>query len=144
MYNALDVAGYIVNKCIGDDHPINNLYLQNILYRVQEEYAKQGKRAFYDCIEARRFGPCVPCVYYRFGAYGAKSIIYPIVGTMTIEEQDRKIIDSIVEKMRACMPWDDEFEEIRKSDGPWDKAIKVGEKSEIRIDFGTGKDGKND
>lgn len=34
MYKTLDVAKYIINKCINDNFPISNMQLQKILYCI--------------------------------------------------------------------------------------------------------------
>lgn len=38
MYKAMDLANYIVDKCIKDNAPITNLQLQRILYEVAPSY----------------------------------------------------------------------------------------------------------
>ena len=58
MYKAMDLANYIVGKCIKDNVPITNLQLQRILYFVQKDFLKRGSPAFSDYIEAWEFGPC--------------------------------------------------------------------------------------
>ena len=40
-YSALDLAKYILQKCIDDSRPISNLQLQKILYYVQGEFLKE-------------------------------------------------------------------------------------------------------
>lgn len=131
MYSAMDIARYTVNKCIKDDCPITNLYLQNILYSIQAEYVQQGSRAFYDRIQAWRFGPCVPIVFYHYCGHGANPILYSDQEPDIILEKDREIIDPIIERLRLLDPWDDVFEEIRKKDGPWRSAIEKKEKTNI-------------
>lgn len=66
MYKAIDLANYIVDKCIEDNAPITNLQLQRILYFVQKDFLKRGYQAFSDDIEAWRCGPVVPNVYFYF------------------------------------------------------------------------------
>ena len=61
MYKALELAKYVVSKCIQDDNPISNLQLQKILFYIQRDYLQNENRAaFADEIEAWRFGPVVP------------------------------------------------------------------------------------
>ena len=74
MYKAIDLANYIVEKCIKDDNPITNLQLQKILYFIQKDFLKRGTRAFSDDIEAWKFGPVVPNVYFYFCGFGAMPI----------------------------------------------------------------------
>ena len=56
MHTALDIARYIINKCIDLGRPVSNLQLQKILYYVQGEYMKKndGEPLFSDEIEAER------------------------------------------------------------------------------------------
>ena len=35
LYSAMDIAKYIIDKCIDDEMPISNLQLQKILYYLQ-------------------------------------------------------------------------------------------------------------
>lgn len=80
MYDAVELAKYIVSKCIKDEHPISNLQLQKILYYIQKRFVDEGTRTFSDEIEAWRFGPVVPNVYYFFCDSGSMSIILPYQG----------------------------------------------------------------
>lgn len=41
IYDALDVAKYIVNKCTSENRPITNLQLQKILYFLQKQHLEQ-------------------------------------------------------------------------------------------------------
>lgn len=52
MYRAMDLANYIVDKCIKDNTPITNLQLQRILYFAQKDFLERESRAFSDDIEA--------------------------------------------------------------------------------------------
>lgn len=72
MYRAIDIAKYVVTKCVRDSHPISNLRLQEILYYLQKKYISIGSQLFGDPIEAWEFGPIVPDVYYKFVALGLK------------------------------------------------------------------------
>ena len=104
MYKAIDLANYIVEKCIKDDNPITNLQLQKILYFIQKDFLKRGTRAFSDDIEAWKFGPVVPNVYFYFCGFGAMpiSISRDTVPNLT---SDKNIIDNIVEAKRKLDPW---------------------------------------
>ena len=57
---ALDVAKYMVTKCVQDKCPISNLQVQKILYFIQKDFLQNGSEAFSDDIEAWQFGPVVP------------------------------------------------------------------------------------
>ena len=64
-YPVLELAKYIVAKCIKDECPISNLQLQKILYYIQRDFLhKLDRPAFSENIEAWPFGSVVPDVYY--------------------------------------------------------------------------------
>lgn len=67
IYDALDIAYYIVDKSIKTKRYINVYTLNFILYLIAEEYYRTtGKSIFYDTIVTRNFGPAVGCVYREF------------------------------------------------------------------------------
>ena len=124
MFDALDLAKYIVTKCINDGHPISNLQLQKILFYIQKDYLMRNRVAFADNIEAWQFGPVVPNVYYRFCGFGAM----PITSSHTaisMAVEDSEIIDRIVEEKRALDPWE-LVEETHKKNGAWDLVYQNG------------------
>lgn len=116
-YMAVDLAKYIVSKCMRENCPISNLQLQKILYYIQKEYLVRGRIAFYDPIEAWQFGPVVRSVYYHFCGAGAMPIAltYDNVG---IAPEDAAIIDPIVEAKRSMEPWE-LVQETHKPEGAW-------------------------
>ena len=124
MYKAMDLANYIVDKCIKDNAPITNLQLQRILYFVQKEFLKRGSLAFSDDIEAWKCGPVVPNVYFYFCGFGATPIsisrdVAPNLST------DKNIINSIVEAERSLAPWE-MAKETREITGAWSKVYDNG------------------
>ena len=127
MYMAVQLARYIVSKCIQDGCPISNLQLQKILYYVQKEFLKSGKPAFSDDLEAWQFGPVVPSVYYLFCGFGAMPITFfgNNESPIEIDPADRNVIDQIVEEKRQLPPWD-LVEETHKSGGAWDGIYQNG------------------
>lgn len=136
---ALDLAKYIVNKCIKDECPISNLQLQKILYCIQIDFLKRGNRIFYADFEARAFGVMIPEVYYHYCGYG----VMPI--TMSFDEnwceiiqnkEDKKAIDNIIEDKRqlSLFDWCDL---IQKENGAWDRIYQngIGDGSIISTDL---------
>ena len=104
MYSAKELSKYIINKCTIDEEYISNLQLQKILFYIQEYYLKKEKRAiFADEIYAWQFGPVVPEVYYEFCGYGAMPIYNEY--NVEIDNEDRRIIDNIIEAKREMKPW---------------------------------------
>lgn len=131
MYKALDLANYIVDKCIKDNAPITNLQLQRILYSVQKDFLKRGSQAFSDDIEAWECGPVVPNVYFYFCGFGAMSIFISrdVVPNLT---SDKNIIDNIVEAKRDLDSWT-MAKETRRITGAWSKVFNNGKGSQCII-----------
>ena len=121
---ALDLAKYIVTKCVKDSCAISNLQLQKILYFIQKDFLCRGEFAFLDAIEAWPFGPVVPAVYYHFCIFGSMSITTAYEG-ITIEAKDRARIDPIVEAKRVLPPWD-LVEDTHRKNGAWDQIYQDG------------------
>ena len=128
MYKAMDLANYIVDKCIKDNVPITNLQLQRILYFVQKDFLKRGSRAFSDNIEAWEFGPVVPNVYFCFCGFGAMPILFISRDTVPNLSTDKNIIDNIVENKRSLTPWEI-AKETSKITGAWFKVYDNGKGS---------------
>lgn len=126
MWDAVDLAKYIVTKCTRDNCPISNLQLQKILYYVQKDALhRTGQPLFYNAIEAWKFGPVVPAVYYRFGCFGAMPIDM-IYSTIKEPEEDIKgNIDRIVEEKRKLSPWV-LVNDTHKEGGAWDRIFDGG------------------
>lgn len=141
-YPALDLAKYILQKCIDDGCPISHLQLQKILYYIQGEFLKKDRKAFDDPIEAWIFGPVVPSVHERYCMNGAM----PILGVPDwmkteedkipeISEEVKKIVDKVTEAKRALSPRD-MVRATQEKDGPWDTiyADGKGNHKEISLD----------
>lgn len=127
MYKAMDLANYIVDKCIKDNVPITNLQLQRILYFIQKDFLKRGSPAFSDYIEAWWFGPVVPNVYFCFCGFGAMPIFISR-DTVPKLSTDKNIIDNIVENKRSLTPWEI-AKETSKITGAWSKVYDNGKGS---------------
>ena len=129
MYPVLELAKYIVSKCIGDKCQISNLQLQKILYYIQREFLqKVGRPAFTESIEAWPFGPVVPEVYYYFCGAGAMPISLcpePTKEILSMPEEYIQIIDSIIESKRKLNPWD-MVSETHKPGGAWYSVYRGG------------------
>ena len=101
QYDAVEIARYVVKKCIADELPISNLQLQNILYFVQKNFLKSKNRvAFEDDIETWKFGPVIPKVYYRYSGFGSMLITLDLSVPVSLDAEDKLIIDSVVEDCR--------------------------------------------
>lgn len=132
MTTAIELAKYIVNKCVEDNHPITNLQLQKILYFIQRDYLrKYDERAFIDEIEAWKFEPVVPEVYYTFCYYGAMPIENQYDNASNIDI-DLELVNKIVEEKRVLKPWD-MVNDTHKPGGAWDKTYQNGEGNRTTI-----------
>lgn len=134
MYKAMDLANYIVDKCIKDNAPITNLQLQRILYFVQKDFLERDSRAFSDDIEAWKCGPVVPNVYFYFCGFGATpiSIFRDSVPNLST---DKIIIDNIIEAKRSLTPWE-AAKETHKATGAWSKVYNNEKGSHCVIPIG--------
>ena len=126
MSSALTIAKYIVNRCVESDTQISNFQLQKILYFVQMAFLKKlDKPCFNDDIEAWKFGPVVPAVYYHFCGFGAM----PIWASYKVDSVSHsEIIDQVVDEKKQMDPWD----LIAKSQckgSPWNLIYQDGEGS---------------
>ena len=77
MYNALDIARYVINISHEFQYSISNLKLQKLLYFIQAVFLVEsdGELAcFKEEIEAWDFGPVIPIVYREFKIYGGTNI----------------------------------------------------------------------
>lgn len=124
IYQAMDIARYVLNKCTNENHPISNLQLQKILYFLQREYlAEQGRPLFADDIQAWQFGPVVPEVYYQYCGFGSRTIGMDY--DVTLDPQDKVLIDEVVEEKRSKKPWE-LVEEIQAQDKAWAHIYRDG------------------
>lgn len=99
--SAMDIARYIVHKCIDDGHPISNLQLQKILYFIQKDFLqKESRLAFSDSIEAWKFGPVVPEVYYHYSG-SVQAITIELSPNVSLNSEDKSKVDEIVDKLRS-------------------------------------------
>lgn len=72
MNRALDIAYFLIAQ--SGERGISNLKLQKMLYFVQRNEIQNGRIAFQDRIEAWKFGPVIPNVYYEFSGRGSLPI----------------------------------------------------------------------
>ncbi|WP_338631130.1 Panacea domain-containing protein [Clostridium baratii] len=133
MYDAIDIAKYIINKCIDLDRPISNLQLQKILYYVQGAYMKEtnGYLLFKNKISAWQYGPAVPDVYFEFNNYSSSEIDikYP---TIELPDEIKKVIDPVIKKKSLLTAW--KLVEDTHNEMPWKESYSEGERCDI--DYG--------
>ena len=137
IYDAVDLAEYIITKCVKEDIPISNLQLQKILYFIQYNFLKNFEvPAFRNRIEAWQHGPVVPDVYNKFAFMAGNPIIRKFNTTDKIfyYEADKLLVDKVTGSCRKLRPWD--LVELTHKDGsPWRKVYKEGCKNVIPIEI---------
>lgn len=142
MYDALDIAKYVINRSHDIDRPISNLKLQKILYFIQGNfYLVLGKKCFNQSIHAWDYGPVIPEVYREFKCFGSNCI--PYIKTVTDfdldtfkvteipfdfkfkTEEEKEIVDGVVElcKNRTAS----NLVSITHSQFPWKNAYREGQ-----------------
>lgn len=100
MEKAMNVAKYVVTKCVRDGVPITNLQLQKILYFIQCEFLKKTREPlFAENFEAWKLGPVIPEVYYAFCGYGAMKISREYKFD-AIAEEKQKLLDQKIDELR--------------------------------------------
>lgn len=137
MYPVLELAKYVVMKCINDNCPISNMQLQKMLYCIQREYLQElGRVAYPESIEAWQFGPVIPSVYYYFSGAGAMTITLcdePDEEVIqSIPPEERQMIDGIIESKRLLPPWDMVADTHRKG-GAWESVYNEGRGNKATI-----------
>ena len=100
LYNASDIAKYIISYCSSKNMPISNLKLQKVLYFTWVDYYREtGTALFLDDICAWQLGPVVPDVYYDYCSYGGRPSYLTYNGIEDeISERDEAILNKIIER----------------------------------------------
>lgn len=126
MHNALDIAKYIINKCIALGRPVSNLQLQKILYYVQGEFMKNsnGEALFQDDIEAWQYGPVVRDVYYAFNNYSSSDISDIQECDEQLTDYEKNIVDPVIEQKSKLSAW--ELVQKTHSERPWKDTYNKG------------------
>lgn len=77
IYDAIDVAGFVVDTVHSHGKNVTNLHLQKILYYLELDKLKKEERPlFRDAIEAWKLGPVYPNVYHEYKVFGSDNINY--------------------------------------------------------------------
>lgn len=113
MYNAINIARYIIKYSNEKEYRVSDLKLQKLLYLVQAYFLiSLNKPAFFDKIEAWSFGPVVPTVYKKYNTYGANFIPTPkkelnddysveiIDYERTLSKKSKKLIEKVVDHFK--------------------------------------------
>lgn len=119
MNSAINIAKYVINKCNELNNPISNLQLQKILYYIQGKfYAKFNEKLFREDIEAWKYGPVIPEVYYEFNKYSSGNIRDEFeVENLEIGSEKLDYIDSIIKDNYKLTAW--QLVEKTHKEDPW-------------------------
>lgn len=136
MLEAKCAAKYIIKYCnLDKGYCINNYKLQFLLYFSQAaSLVKYDRPLFYDVIEAWRFGPCIPNIYYHYCGFAGAAIYWlPEIHTIDfpIEEEDRKLIEYVCDIINTMPIY--QMHRIVSHQRPYAYALKVCPKSIITL-----------
>lgn len=138
VYNAVDVAKYIVTYCSRKNQPVSNLKLQKLMYYAWIDFYKEtGNPLFIDDICAWQLGPVVPEVYYEFCTYAGMPIIQEY--DIKISSDDARVLDKIIDKYLNISA-STLVSRTHVKDGAWDRVFKGGAGMRSVIPFSLIKD----
>lgn len=102
-YSSIDIAKYVIRKCVLDGKPINTIHLQYIMYRLQAHFLQVERYALFDeNFLARITGPALDNVARRYCGYGAVNIYEDDMPDVEPTKREKEVIDRIVEKEREA------------------------------------------
>lgn len=124
MYNALDIAKYVILTESENGNLVTNLRLQKLLYFLYVYVlCVKNKKLFHESIYAWTFGPVVPTVYHEFLIYGLCDIsIQNNFSKYCIAEDIRGCIDMCLEKSHRYSTGD--LIDIFRSQTIWEEAYR--------------------
>lgn len=103
---ALNIARYIITKCVEDAEFISNVQLQRILYLIQLHWIKKFKKElFKEQFYSYPCGPAIPDIYWTYCGYG--KVILATYTDLNIDKEIIKEIDPIIEEERKNKIWED-------------------------------------
>lgn len=80
MITALDVADEFVRLSLQDQRPLTNMKVQKLTYIAYGYWLGfTNYQLFQDSVEAWRYGPVIPTLYYHLAKYGANFIQEAII-----------------------------------------------------------------
>lgn len=122
MYDALEIAKYIIDRCYRMGEPVTNLRLQKLLYFIQiESYKIDDAPMFSNDIVAWQFGPVVTEVYYEYNMFGGSPILLTY-DNIDIDSRDLFLIDNVIDEYDVPV-WE-LVNLTHERGGPWDITVK--------------------
>lgn len=130
MYNAHEIASYVINWCHRHKISITNLKLQKLLYFIQGENCRiRHTRFISDDFYAWQLGPVIPKVYYEFAIYSSY-VIPKQKCSISFSSDELFIIDQTLLKYASKSTWN--LVDISHSQDPWKYNYQVfGDRSLI-------------
>lgn len=120
MYDALNIAKYVIDKCFKEGKPVTNLRLQKLLYFIQGySYCCKNKEMFEEDMQAWQYGPVVPEVYFAYNGYSGAPIRREY-NDIAICDNDKNIIDRVISVLEKYKDWE-LVDATHEKDSPWDK-----------------------
>ncbi len=129
VYDAIEIAKYIIFYCYNNGYPISNLKLQKLLYFAQAKFLVDANKSCFDNqIEAWDYGPVVPDVYRKYRIYGGLNIPYIDSNNRSnnISDEDKGYLDDILKDASKCSA--SKLVNITHQQSPWIDARKTGSK----------------
>lgn len=135
MYDALDVAAFVIRFQNKENLRGGNLRLQKILYFLQAGYlVETGRPLFKNRIEAWAFGPVVPDVYMKYEFYP-----FDWIPDRVVKDESLKINGEDAEKIATFLkavdpypnPW---LVDLTLNQDPWKNTYKEGKNAVITND----------
>ena len=105
IYNSLAVANWFIKKAKLEDIRLDQMKLVKLVYIAQGLGLAIGKPLFEERIEAWKYGPVIPNVYYTFKHYGLENI-------------DDMASNNLIEANKPIVP-DDDPDAHKILDGTW-------------------------
>lgn len=128
--NIINLAKYVINRCLEINRPISNLQLQKILYFVEGEFFKnQGYWLTGATFYAWKFGPVNKEVYSEYCVYGGGCIYERSADG--VDENIKEIINPIIDKY-AKMSASKLVELSHRKGGAWDMVYDGNNNTEIK------------
>jgi uncharacterized phage-associated protein len=120
-YTAQEVAKYVVSRCYESGRPINNLKLQKMLYFLWiDYYRKTGGILFEDRMEAWKYGPVIPVVYWKYRSFVAAPIC--LEEKYSISQKDEGILSTLVDHY-SKISVGQMIDKTHQKGGPWQEAF---------------------
>jgi len=126
MFDAVQLAWFILRRCANNETPISNLQLQKMLYFLQRtNLQRKGEPLFSQDIRAWQFGPVVREVYYTFSVFSSLKIIPEDFDPNPVDIVLEQFLLDEIDRRSRQRPWD-LVDETHQEGGAWDITFRHG------------------